>query len=244
MDNYISWLINKKIAHRGFHNDDAPENTLAAFGRAIESGYAIELDVREIDDGTVVVFHDDRLSRLTGVDGFTSQLKIEELDDMRILKTNCKIPTLAQVLDFVAGRTPLLIEIKNSNKVGGLEKSVIEILKKYEGDFAVQSFNPYSLEYFKKSAPHILRGQLSCSFKNEKSLNRIKKFLLRRMKLNRRVSEPNFISYDFNDLPCRAVSKYFGKIPVLAWTLRSDTDCERARPYSDNIIFEGFTPAE
>ena len=118
MNIFDTWLCNEYIAHRGFHSETAPENSLAAFENAIKHNYAIELDVRALSDGTVVVFHDETLGRMTGADGFISNYSYEDIKDLRLLKTQEKIPTLDEVLAFVDGRTPILIEIKNMGKVG------------------------------------------------------------------------------------------------------------------------------
>lgn len=242
MDIFKSWLTTRAIAHRGLHNDSCPENGMSAFQNAIDANYPIELDVKSLDDGTAVVFHDNNLSRMTGTDGYIGNLKLEDLAPLKLLKSQDGIPTFAQVLSLVDGKVPLLIEIKNDNKVGTLEKSVLELLKTYKGEYAVQSFNPYSMEFFKLNAPHIWRGQLSCFFRGEKSLSFVKRFALKRMMLNKKISSPDFISYNFRDLPNRYVQK-FSDLPVLAWTVRCDTDFERVKDYCNNIIFEGFVPS-
>jgi glycerophosphoryl diester phosphodiesterase len=234
-----SWLFSKPIAHRGLHDAESPENTLSAFKKAKDACYPIELDVRMIDDGTVIIFHDEKLSRLTNSDGYATNLVKEKLKDYKILKTDEHIPTLEETLELINGQVPLLIEIKNNHKVGTLEKKVLEILKDYEGDYAVQSFNPYTIEYFKIHAPHITRGQLSSFFTDEKSLNFFKKFVLKRMLLNR-ISKPDFISYDQRFLPNIYVTKT--KLPVLAWTVRSQQEYEDVKMYCNNIVFENFIP--
>ena len=239
MDNNKKWLFLTPIAHRGLHDLQAPENTLAAFEKAKTANYPIELDVRGIDDETVIVFHDDKLCRLTGKDGYVGNLVKEQLKNHNILKTEQTIPTFEEVLELVNGQVPLLIEIKNTNKVGKFEKKIIEMLKNYEGDYAVQSFNPYSVEFFRRNAPHIQRGQLSSFFVGEKSLSFIKKYILKRMLFNR-MAKPDFISYDHSYLPNIYVSKT--KLPVLTWTVRSQKEYEEVKPYCDNIIFENFIP--
>ena len=163
MNIFETWLCTKYIAHRGLHDDSAPENSLASFKKAIENGYAIELDVRPLADGTIVVFHDEALGRMTGADGFISNYTYDDIKDLRLLKTTEKIPTLEETLKFVNGQTPILIEIKNMGKVG-FEKNIWKILSSYKGEYAVQSFNPYSLEWFKINAPHVKRGQVASFF--------------------------------------------------------------------------------
>ena len=239
-DIFKSWLVETPIAHRGLHDKVSPENSLSAFSKAIEKGYAIELDVQLLSDDTVVVFHDESLSRMTGNDGYLKFLNKEDLKVLKLAGSKEHIPTFEEVLKLVDGRTPLLIEIKNQFKVGKLEQKVIDMLKNYKGEFAIQSFNPFSLQYFKNHAPNFPRGQLSGYFKGEK-LAWIKKFLLKRMSFNKSTSEPNFISYDASTLPNRFVRK-FKKLPLLAWTVRSKEEYLKVIKYCDNIIFENFIP--
>ncbi len=238
MDIKKSWLFSRPIAHRGLHGIDAHENSLAAFGKAIEAGFPIEIDVRPIDDGTVVVFHDDKLTRMTDLDGYVCNMTKSDLEKVRLRNSDERIPTFKEVLEFVDGRTPLLIEIKNDSTVGQLERDTLELLSSYKGEYAVQSFNPYSMEFFKKNAPQIPRGQLSCFF-DKKDLGFFKRFVLKRLKMNK-VSSPDFISYNHANLPNKYVTKT--KLPTLAWTVRSNAEMEKCLPYCDNIIFENFIP--
>ena len=150
-DIWSSFLINKMIAHRGLWNKDFPENSISAFKNAIENDYAIELDIQPIEDGTPVVFHDSKMSRMTGMNKYIQNITADELEAAKLLDTNEKIPTLEEVLKVVNGKTPLLIEIKNQDKVGELEH-----------------------------APKIWRGQLASYFKGEK-LGIFKKLVLRRL---------------------------------------------------------------
>ena len=236
---FDSWLCNQYIAHRGFHDEQNPENSLGAYEKAIQNGYAIELDVRLISDGTVIVLHDDSLNRVCGKDKYASQLRKEDLPSCKLFGTEYTIPSFEEVLKFVDGRTPLLIEIKQLEKIGELEKKVYELLKNYKGKFAIQSFNPFTLQWFKNHAPEIWRGQLSCFFKGEK-MSIVKKGLLKRLSLNK-IGEPHFISYHAEDLPNKWVKKH-ENLPILAWTVNSQQKYLRAVQFSDNIIFEDFVP--
>lgn len=236
---FDSWLCNQYIAHRGFHDEQNPENSLGAFQRAIDNNYAIELDVRLISDGTVIVLHDDTLKRVCGKDKYTSQLKKEDLPSCKLFGTDFTIPTFEETLNLINGQTPILIEIKQLEKIGELEKKVLDLLKNYNGKYAVESFNPFSLQWFKNNAPEIWRGQLSCFFRGEK-LSFVRKGLLKRLALNK-ISCPDFISYNAEDLPNRWVRKH-EDLPILAWTVNSQQKYLRAVQYSDNIIFEDFVP--
>ena len=113
MDLFNSWLVEQPIAHRGLHDKDTPENSLSAFSKAIEAGYPIELDVRLIADGTVVVFHDNSLSRLTENDGYIKFLNKEDLKYLTLKDSEEKIPTFEEVLNLVNGQVPLLIGSNN-----------------------------------------------------------------------------------------------------------------------------------
>ena len=240
MDLFKTWLVEYPIAHRGLHTDEMPENSLGAFQNAIDNGYPIELDVHLTCDGTVVVFHDDSLARVTNKDGYVKNLTKDTLKDYSLFGTKYTIPTFKEVLDLVAGQVPILIEVKNTGKVGELESALLKILKDYTGEYAIQSFNPYVLEWFKKNAPQIARGQLAGYFKGEK-LSFIKKFALKRMLLNKKVSCPDFISYDARNVPNRFVKKY-KKLPLLVWCVRSQDEYLKKVKYCDNIIFENFEP--
>lgn len=238
MNIYESWLCTKPIANKGLHDDNIPENSLSAFKNAIDNDFAIKIDVRELADGTVVVFHDEALGRMTGADGFISNYTYDDIKELCLLKTKEHIPTLEEVLEFVDGKTPILVEVINAGKVG-FEKNVWKALSKYKGEFAIQSLNPYSLEWFKINAPHIRRGQVSSFFKGNETLSFSKKFALKRMMLNKKVSEPNFIAYQAENLPNRFVKKY-KSLPILAWCVRSPEMRDRVQKHCNNIIFEGF----
>jgi glycerophosphoryl diester phosphodiesterase len=180
------------------------------------------------------------LKRLTGHDGYVKNLKKEDLNNFKLLGTEFYIPTLEEVLTLIGGKVPVLIEIKNEGKVGVLENNLLNILKNYKGEFAIQSFNPFVLQWFKNNAPEIIRGQLSSRFKNE-NLNFIKKFLLKRMYFNKKISEPHFIAYEAKALPNRFAKKC-NNIPLLAWTVRGQEEYKKVAPYCDNIIYEKFEP--
>lgn len=239
MDIFKSWLVERCIAHRGLHNDEFPENSLGAFQNAINNGYPIELDVHIISDGTLVVFHDDSLSRMTGKDGYLKNLTKFDLKNYHLADTEYTIPTFEEVLTLIDGKVPLLIEVKNTNKVGALETKLLEMLRAYKGEYAIESFNPYVLEWFKNNAPDILRGQLAGFFKGEK-LAFIKRFALKRMVLNK-IAKPDFIAYEASRLPNRFVRKY-KSLPLIAWTVRSQKEYMKVVQYCDNVIFENFEP--
>lgn len=233
-----SWLLQKPIAHRGLHDDVSPENSLSAFKKAIDAGYPIECDLHLISDGTVVVIHDNTTARTTCADKYVSNLTQEDLKSIKLTGSEEYIPTLKEMLELVDGKTPILFEIKNESKVGELESAVWNILKDYKGAYAIESFNPYVLKWFKDNAPDVIRGQLASKMKGIK-FPFFKKIALKRMLLNK-LTEPDFIAYNAQDLPYHPVTKT--KLPIISWTIRSQEEYIKAVQISDNIIFEGFKP--
>ncbi len=238
----LKWLQDYYITHRGYHcPEKAPENSIKAFTRAVEKGFAIELDIHLTKDQRVVVFHDDDLERMTGYSKKTTQCTWDEMRALTLLGTQEKIPLFKDVLKLIDGRVPLLIEIKNRGKVGALEKKADELLRNYNGAFAIQSFNPYSVAWFKEHSPKITRGQLSGMFVNE-NLPFYKKFLLKNLLLNH-VSKPHFINYDIEYL-----SRLPGRIQnnkahiLLGYTATNPEAYARAMEKCINVIFEGFNP--
>lgn len=214
---------------------------MAAFEAAIRQNYPIELDVQLSVDGHVVVFHDETLKRTTGARGKIANQDLSSLKKLRLYDTDQSIPLLTDVLDLVDGRVPLLIEIKNKSVVGLLEQRVWETITPYGGDYAVQSFNPFSLGWFRDHANHVMRGQLASDFRHE-NLPWHKQVLLRLITLNG-ISFPHFVAFDLRGLPHWAtqISQHLG-LPLLSWVVRSDADQHKALTHSDNFIFDDVRP--
>ena len=234
---FNTWITSTKIACRGLYDANAPENSLAAINNAVQKGYGLCLDCRALADNTIVVFKDERLSRMTGNNGFISHCTLQDIENLTLAKTNEHIPTLDQALAIIAGKVPVIIDIKNMDKVNW-EKHVWKILKGYKGEYAVASANPYSLEWFKNNAPKVKRGQISCSYKDS-SLPFFKRRAYRKMKYNKDVSEPNFIMYRCEDLPNRYIKKY-KHLPLLAWHVKTNEQAEKMRKIANNIVLEGL----
>ena len=187
----------RSFAHRGLWGEGVPENSLAAFARAAEAGFAIELDVQLSCDGAVMVFHDYTLDRVCHRAGKLSEFSAKELGQMPLDGVgNQTIPTLAEVLSVVAGRVPLLIELKGESGDTALCPAVLSCLVQYEGDWCVESFNPLLLRWFRRNAPHVLRGLLWTDLGKEKrDGSRLVNFFLTRMWLNC-LCRPHFIAWD------------------------------------------------
>ena len=235
-----NFLTKNLIAHRGYHDIEKgiPENSMKAFAEAIKNNYIIELDVHLLKDSEVVVFHDDNLKRMTGVNKKVKECTYEEITEIKLKETEEKIPLLKDVLNLVDGKVPIIIELKTDLRCGKLEKEVIKILEKYNGEYAIKSFNPLSVNYFRKHSPSTIRGQLASDFKNDKMFI-LKKLFLKYMLFNF-ISKPDFISYDIRTLPNKKIAKIREKQLVLGWTARSGEDMEKAKKYCDNVIFENI----
>lgn len=220
-----------------------PENSLAAFGRAIAHGYAIELDVHLLADGAVAVFHDATLLRLCGQAVPLASLGAATLARYRLLGTAEGIPLLAEVLALVAGQVPLLIELKVPGRPAALARAVADALADYAGPVALQSFNPLVVRWLARHAPQQLRGQLVGS-PHGQGWTRLYTSWLGRVLLAG-LGRPDFLGYEGLGLPnARVARQRAAGRPVLAWTVRSAAEAARLQPaLCDNLIFEDFRPA-
>lgn len=239
------------VAHRGLHDAAAPENSMAAFRAAIAAGFAIECDIQRAADLTPMVFHDYDLRRLTATEGVVAALSPAQLAERRLMGTDEQIPTLTRMLADVAGRTPLLIEIKDTTPdsgtdVGDLPARVAEILAGYQGPVAVMSFNPHVAAAFHKAAPQIPVGLVTCGYDAVEwpLLDKAARAHLGAIADFDAVGA-SFISHDRKDLDNPAVAALKARgVPVLCWTVCSPAQERAARQVADNITFEHFLPAK
>ena len=154
---------NVNFAHRGLHSRDksVPENSLEAFELASRAGYGIELDVQLSKDGQVVVFHDDDLKRVCGVDCRVDEKTYAELTELRLCGTEYTVPLFTEVLATVRGRSPLIVELKRGRRNIELCEKTYALLAEYRGDVCIESFDPFIVAWFRFHAPELLRGQLA-----------------------------------------------------------------------------------
>lgn len=245
--NRTAWLKSTLIAHKGLHNDDQgiAENSISAFANAMEKGYIIELDVSLTKDNQLVVFHDKKLKRLFGIDAYLQDTTFQQLSQLKFHNSSEAVPLFSEVLSFVNGKVPLVIEIKNEGKVGEMESMIYAQLKGYQGLYAIQSFNPYTVKWFRRNAPEVLRGQISGSFvvsdyeveyAGTTRLPWYKKFLLSNLLLNFQ-SKPNFINYEIKNTDISTIKnlKKLG-VPILGWTIDDKAEYQRFKNYFDNFI--------
>lgn len=235
------FLLEAPIAHRGLFEPRVPENSLTAFQKAVDHGYLIELDVQLSKDGVLMVFHDENLERMTGEEGKLGERTQAQLQQLPLKGTEETMPTFEAVLDLVGGKVGILIEIKDSPDILLACQKVTEALANYEGKVAVQSFNPYGVAWFKKNAPNLPRGILAGTFRHDaEQLAGYEKFALKNLLLNFKA-KPHFIAYQVEGLPNWRLSTLRTQgIIVLAWTIKDQAQWEKAKAYSDNVIFDTF----
>lgn len=241
-----SFFAKQKYAHRGLHDNrnGVPENSLTAFKKAMEKGYGVELDVQLTADNVPVVFHDENLLRMCGVDKKVRELTLDELKELRLLGTDEKIPLFAEVLDLL-GQTPILCEMKTyPNKNLAVCGIVADILKKYDCKVCIESFNPLAVRYFKQHMPEAVRGQLSMDFsKTDAGISRFRGFLLKNLLFNF-YAKPDFLAFRHTDINCFSFTlcKKLFKPFCFAWTVTSPAEEEKAKQNFDAVIFENYLP--
>ena len=241
--------IAKHYAHRGYHEPPhIPENSMAAFRRAVEHGVGVEFDVHQIADGSLVIFHDDDLERMTGVKGQIEDYDLTNLRKLRLKGTDEKIPTFDELLDlFEDTGLPLCVEIKPARgNYRPLTEAVCKRLDSYKGDFVVESFDPRALIVLKRLRPEWTRGQLVQDFyKNPDGLTRRQAALLTNLAFNRFV-KPDFVAFRFKDKMRPALRRALEKkgITAVAWTIRSAKEYDAAVKKGCIPIFERITPEE
>lgn len=235
----LEFLSRSLIAHRGYYSNKKgiPENSVIAFKKAIDNNYLIELDVRLTKDKKLVVFHDDNLKRVCGVNKRVKNLTYKELLKYNLFDTTQKVPLFSEVIKLVNGRVPILIETKFHNRYGVLEKILINELSNYKGLYAIQSFYPLSLLWFKTNTKHIPIGLLSSNFKNNK--NSLKKLIGKTLILDL-FFKTDFISYDLKGLPNNYLSLKKDKKKIVIWTIKNKKDYDLAKKYTDALICENM----
>jgi glycerophosphoryl diester phosphodiesterase len=243
-----SWLVAKPIAHRGLHDraNGILENTIAAARAAIAAGLPIELDLQLTADRDAVVFHDFTLDRLTAEKGAVRERRSADLAGMAIAgSAGDRIPTLRAFLDEIAGRVPLVIEIKS--RFDGdttLTERACAILADYSGPYAIKSFDPAVVAAVRRIAPNVTRGIIGEAHYDHPSYEHMsaqEKHALAHL-LHFAESQPQFVSWRFQDLQhaARFLCRRLGNLPVMAWTVRSPEDRAPTLRYADQIVFEDF----
>lgn len=224
------------IAHRGIHDKITPENSLSSFKRAIKKNIPIELDVHILKDNTVIVFHDDNLKRMTGVNKEVKNCTYEEIKDLFLKGTYDKIPKLSEVLELVSGKVKILIELKCDVKNHLLEDKVLEITKNYSGEILFKSFSLNAVKYMKKNTNRsvgLLIGNV-----DKKIKSKLIRFLIKRINYNIFL-KPDFISCDYNIINQANIRWFKNKNkPIFVWTIKNIIDYNNLKNRCDYLIVE------
>ncbi|MCJ7995763.1 glycerophosphodiester phosphodiesterase [Rhizobium cremeum] len=233
------WIKERPVAHRGYHdmNNQVWENTLSAFSRAVDAGFAIECDIQLSSDSVPMVFHDHDLQRLCGLKGEVRERTAGELGMLSIGGTADRIPTLKQMLALVKGRVPLVIELKgiSAEEDDGLAEAVLDVLEGYDGKVALMSFDHWLLKNLKS---------LDCPYPVGLTAEGAdpERFFVHDEAMQLGL---DFVSYCAPHLPNSFVTALREKgIPVITWTVRDEIMREHTYKYADQMTFEGFDPRE
>lgn len=240
-----SALMGCHYAHRGLHDNksDAPENSMASFKKAVDAGYGIEFDVQLTKDRIPVVFHDESLKRVCGVDGNVRDYTFEQLQDFRLLSSDERIPLFSDVLALVDGRVPLIVEIKIHESVSEVCTKADALLSGYAGPYCIESFHPLAVKWYRKHRPQVIRGQLSSDFNTAKHKETFSEALVHHL-LTNVLTRPDFIAYCHTHKrnPSRILCRRLFHALSVAWTIRSQEQLDASKNDFDLFIFEQFIP--
>lgn len=246
----IAPLMGVDYAHRGYWTtndpgeDNRPENSLAGFRAAVEHGYGIELDVHRTRDGALVVHHDDSLKRLTGVDIRIARSTLKEVRACK-LPNGEPVPTFDEVLKAVNGRVPLVVEVKaEDGNHNLLSRAVYERMKRYNGPWCLESFDPLAVKWFRVNAPEVIRGQLAFDSAGKgKDFKDFMRNLGIASMLQNFASRPDFIAFSASSVKWHSLPIHLLRLMkpwFVAWTVRSQADMDKYRKQWDLQIFEKF----
>ncbi|MEE2950511.1 MAG: glycerophosphodiester phosphodiesterase family protein [Pseudomonadota bacterium] len=233
------WLTALPFAHRGLHdgNRSVPENSLAAARAAIEAGYGIECDLQFCTDGVPIVFHDDELERLTGRSGLVRDLTSGQAVGLTLVETDERIPLFSDLLSLVAGRVPLLVELKACPERDAAQfvEAVVEAIETYDGALALMSFDTGLVDACRLRAKPGTPVGLTAEGSQPEELSAHQEALAKGL---------DFVSYDHEAMPNGFLDEVAAQgLRILCWTIRDETQARRALQIADQITFEGFRPA-
>jgi glycerophosphoryl diester phosphodiesterase len=239
------WLTARPIAHRGLHDAARGiiENTTSAVAAAIAANYAIEIDLQVTADGDAMVHHDDALGRLTDGSTALATMTAAELKRVAFRATADRMMTFADLCDLVGGRIAMFVELKSHfDRDPRLVTRTANVLAGYAGPVAVMSFDPHMVVDLRRRAPRLVRGIDAERRFGDTALNAWQRGILAHL-LHAPATRPDFVSYRVDDLPAPAtsVARRLG-LPVVAWTVRTPEQRQRAETFADQMIFEGFRP--
>lgn len=239
----VSVLKGVHYAHRGLHDNhsDAPENSMKAFKKAVDAGYGIEMDIQLTKDKIPVVFHDETLNRMCGVEGKVWEFTYEELQKLTLAESEERIPKFEDVLALVGGKVPLIVEYKLDVPSTEVCEIADPMLQAYNGIYCIESFHPFAVKWYREHRPEVIRGQLSQDFsKQEKYKGKFIYWLLSNL-LTNVLTRPDFIAYNHKDADMfsRKVCSLMGALPV-AYTIKSQEEYEKVKDQFELFIFDSF----
>jgi glycerophosphoryl diester phosphodiesterase len=244
------WLTARPIAHRGLHDADKGviENTASAAAAAVQSGYAIEVDLQPSADGEAMVHHDPTLDRLTEESGRVRDFTAAALKRIAFKGTVDRMMTLGDLVDLVGGRAPILLELKSRfDGDATIALRAAAVLAGYSGPVAAMSFDPRLVAALRQYAPALTRGLVAqnrgeaanrATGRSAASLGRIA------LAVQAARARPHFVAYRLQDLATLppVIARLIFGLPLLAWTVRSERERIGALRRADQVIFEGFKP--
>ena len=238
------WLTAQPYAHRGLHDITAGvvENTPSAFHAAIDAGYGIECDVQISADGEAMVHHDFILGRLTRGNSRLDERTAAELQGIDYFATGDRMPTLGELCDLVAGRVPMLVELKSRfDGDSRIALRTAEVLAAYRGPVAVMSFDPAMIGAVRGAAKALPRGLVAMQRDKDAPARAMSRLGYVRALL---AARPQFLAYRVQDLTTRPpqAARRLLRWPLLTWTVRTPEQRNAAIQHADQMIFEGFRP--
>jgi glycerophosphoryl diester phosphodiesterase len=214
---------------------------------AIAGNFAIEVDIQLSSDGEAMVHHDHALGRLTDATGPVVAKTAAELKAITFKDTPERMMSLSDLCAIVAGRVPLVIEVKSHfDGDRKLVKRMAEVLSAYKGPAVGMSFDPDQVNALRELLPSRPRGIVAehdytaedwpeASAEQRRGMTHLRHFF---------VTQPDFVAYWVDELPSAApwLARNLFRCPLLTWTVRTPEQRARAARHADQMIFEGFVP--
>jgi glycerophosphoryl diester phosphodiesterase len=215
------------FAHRGLHlGSGFPENSLLAFAAALELGAGIECDLRLTADDQILVFHDADAMRMCA-----SPMRIGASSHRELLRLRLgegPIPTLERLLTLVAGRVPLLLEVKVEEDIWRWAPALKRAIAGYEGPFGIMSFDPRVSRLMKTNLPSARRGLII--------RDRLPAW---RRRIALWLAAPQFLAVEVAALGKPWVERARRRLPIYTWTVRRPEQRRQAAVHADAAIWEG-----
>jgi len=251
----LTELLKHRYAHRGLHHKPTvPENSMAAFRLAVEKGYGMEMDIHLTKDGRLAVIHDPSLLRTAGVDLIIEDLTLEEAQQYYLEESREMIPDFQELLELVAGRVPLIVELKVGRTSDGVDttpalcQAAVDALDAYTAKYSdtapclwcIESFSPGAVKWFRENRPDVIRGQLAGDINHDRpTITPLQNFLVRQLLINF-ISQPDFVAYNYRDRFDGGVRRWKG--PLFYYTIKSYDDLKELESRGAAGIFEQFDP--